>query len=60
MQLLTWDKYKQGTRDYIIIKDNNKGYVEVADVVNFIASDNDKTKGFTRNGENPITALLKN
>ena len=48
---LTWDKYKQGTRDYIIIKDNNKGYVEVADVVNFIASDNDKTKGFTRNGE---------
>ena len=48
---MTWDKYKQGTRDYILIKDNNKGYVEVKDVVNFIASDNDKTKGFTRNGE---------
>ena len=48
---MTWDKYKQGTRDYIIIRDNNKGYVEVSDVVNFIASDNDKTKGFTRNGE---------
>ena len=48
---MTWDKYKQGTRDYILIRDNNKGYVEVKDVVNFIASDSDKTKGFTRNGE---------
>tara|TARA_Y100000813_G_scaffold79344_1_gene56179 strand:+ start:1525 stop:4542 length:3018 start_codon:yes stop_codon:yes gene_type:complete len=48
---MSWEKYKQGTRDYIIIKDNKKGYVEVKDVVNFIASDNDKTKGFTRNGE---------
>ena len=47
---MSWEKYKQGTRDYIIIKDNKKGYVEVKDVVNFIASDNDKTKGFTRNG----------
>ena len=48
---MSWEKYKQGTRDYIIIKDNKKGYVEVEDVVNFISSDNDKTKGFTRNGE---------
>ena len=48
---MTWDKYKQGTRDYIIIRDNNKGYVDVKDVVNFIASDNDKTKGFTRNSQ---------
>ena len=48
---MSWEKYKQGTRDYIIIKDNNKGYVEVKDVVNFIASDNDKTKGFTRGGK---------
>ncbi|MGC6490220.1 MAG: DUF2723 domain-containing protein [Flavobacteriales bacterium] len=48
---LTWDKYKQGTRDYVLIKDNGKGYVEVDDVVNFIASDNDKTKGMTRNGQ---------
>jgi hypothetical protein len=48
---MTWDKYKQGTRDYVLIRDNNKGYVEVKDVVNFIASDSDKTKGFTRNGE---------
>ena len=48
---MSWDKYKQGTRDYILIRDNGKGYVDVKDVVDFIASDNDKTKGFTRNGE---------
>lgn len=48
---MEWDKYKQGTRDYVIIRDNGKGYVDVKDVVNFIASDNDKTKGLTRNGQ---------
>ena len=48
---LTWDKYKQGTRDYVVINDNNKGYAEVSDVVNFIASDDDRTKGMTRNGQ---------
>ncbi|MDG1189532.1 MAG: tetratricopeptide repeat protein, partial [Flavobacteriales bacterium] len=48
---MEWDKYKQGTRDYVIIRDNGKGYVDVKDVVNFIASDNDKTKGMTRNGQ---------
>ena len=48
---MSWDKYKQGTRDYVIIKDNGKGYVDVKSVVDFIASDNDKTKGMTRNGQ---------
>jgi tetratricopeptide (TPR) repeat protein len=48
---MEWDRYKQGTRDYVIIRDNGKGYVDVKDVVNFIASDNDKTKGMTRNGQ---------
>ena len=48
---LTWNKYKQGTRDYVVINDNNKGYAEVSDVVNFIASDDDRTKGMTRNGQ---------
>ena len=42
---------KQGTRDYVVINDNNKGYAEVSDVVNFIASDDDRTKGMTRNGQ---------
>ncbi|MDB2415588.1 DUF2723 domain-containing protein [bacterium] len=48
---MEWEKYKQGTRDYVIIRDNGKGYVDVKDVINFIASDNDKTKGLTRNGQ---------
>ena len=48
---LSWNQYKQGTRDYVLINDNNKGYAEVSDVVNFIASDDDRTKGMTRNGQ---------
>jgi len=42
---MSWEKYKQGTRDYIIIKDNKKGYVEVEDVVNFILATMTKPKG---------------
>ena len=48
---LTENQYKQGTRDYVMIRDNNNGYVEVNKVVKFIISDKDKHKLITRNGE---------
>ena len=48
---LTENQYKQGTRDYVMIRDNNNGYVEVDKLVKFIISDKDKHKLMTRNGE---------
>ena len=48
---LTENQYKQGTRDYVMIRDNNNGYVEVNKLVKFIISDKDKHKLMTRNGE---------
>tara|TARA_B100000161_G_scaffold244640_1_gene199053 strand:+ start:460 stop:3477 length:3018 start_codon:yes stop_codon:yes gene_type:complete len=48
---LTENQYKQGTRDYVMIRDNKNGYVEVNKVVKFIISDKDKHKLMTRNGE---------
>ena len=48
---MTLDLYKRGTRDYIIIREKNIGYIDVKDVVNFIISDSDVTKYIKKNGQ---------
>ena len=45
---MTEDKYRQGTRDFLFFKGDDKGYVEVKKVVKFIASDENKHKTFIR------------
>lgn len=47
---LNWEKYKQGTRDYIPILDREIGYTEVKKIIDFIADDNQKTKVPTSRG----------
>jgi tetratricopeptide (TPR) repeat protein len=41
---LSSDKYLMGTRDFLYITDRIKQYVDIKDVVDFIASDNPQTK----------------
>ena len=41
---LTSDKYLMGTRDFVYITDRIKQYVDIKDVVDFVASDNPQTK----------------
>lgn len=48
---LTWDKYKQGTRDYIPVYDRGLGHVEVKDVIDFIGNDSEQTKIPTSRGK---------
>ena len=48
---LDWDKYKQGTRDYIPIYDRDLGYVELADIMSFIADDSQNSKIPTSRGK---------
>ena len=48
---LGWDKYKQGTRDYLPIYDRDIGHVELNDVISFIADDSQKSKIPTSRGK---------
>ena len=48
---LGWDKYKQGTRDYIPIYDRELGHVELRDVISFIADDSQNSKIPTSRGK---------
>ena len=48
---LGWDKYKQGTRDYLPIYDRDIGHVELSDVISFIADDSQKSKIPTSRGK---------
>ena len=48
---LDWDKYKQGTRDYIPIYDRDLGHVELADIMSFIADDRKNSKIPTSRGK---------
>ncbi|MBN4081794.1 DUF2723 domain-containing protein [bacterium AH-315-C07] len=49
---LTKDKYVQGTRDYVPYYDRKlKGYTDLKEVVEFIASDNAKTRARTQGGD---------
>lgn len=48
---LNWDKYKQGTRDYIPIYDRDLGHVELADIMSFIADDSQNSKIPTSRGK---------
>lgn len=48
---LGWDKYKQGTRDYIPIYDRDLGHVELSDVMLFIADDRQEYKIPTSRGK---------
>jgi hypothetical protein len=41
---LTHDKYKHGTRDYIMKRERSKDTLMISDFMNFITSDNPKTK----------------
>ena len=48
---LDWQKYKQGTRDYLPIYDRGLGHVELMDVVSFIADDSPQSKIPTSRGK---------
>ncbi|MDC0584605.1 DUF2723 domain-containing protein [Bacteroidales bacterium] len=48
---LTREQYIQGTRDAVFIQERTKKTVDVKDVMDFIASDKDKTKVTTRSGD---------
>ena len=48
---LGWDKYKQGTRDYLPIYDRDIGHVELSDVISFIADDSQNSKIPTSRGK---------
>jgi len=48
---LTWNKYKQGTRDYLPIYDRDLGHVELSDVISFIADDSQNSKIPTSRGK---------
>jgi hypothetical protein len=41
---LSSDKYLMGTRDFLYVTDRIKQYVDIKDVVDFVASDNPQTK----------------
>ena len=48
---LNWEKYKQGTRDYIPIYDREIGYTNVKEIIDFIGNDNPQTKIPTSRGQ---------
>lgn len=48
---MEWEKYKQGTRDFIPIYDRELGYLEVKEIINFISNDSPKAKVPTNRGK---------
>ena len=48
---LSWEKYKQGTRDYLPIYDRGLGHVELKEVMKFISDDSPQSKIPTSRGK---------